>query len=104
MSNFSQSSGIGQNSGGGISDLQISGQSLIKENCHDSRASDDIDMKLGPVSNLARERKQRQKGLTMTLCQQIVRSLLFFQFMTNSEQCKNMPKKPLTQPSHYCFE
>ena len=61
MSNFSQSSGIGQNSGGGISDLQISGQSLIKENCHDSRASDDIDMKLGPVNNLARERKQRVK-------------------------------------------
>ena len=34
----------------GISDFQISGQSLIKENCHNSRTSDDTDMKLGPVT------------------------------------------------------
>ena len=40
--NLSQSSDIGQNSDGGISDFRISGQSLIKENCHNSRASDDI--------------------------------------------------------------
>ena len=31
-------------------DFRISGQSLIKENCHNSRTSDDIDMKLGPVT------------------------------------------------------
>ena len=41
-----------QNSDGAISDFRISGQSLIKENCYNSRTSGDIDMKLGPVTNL----------------------------------------------------
>ena len=49
---MSQSPDIGQNSDGGISDFRISGQSLIKENCHNSRTSDDIDMNLGPVTKL----------------------------------------------------
>ena len=44
-----QSPDIRQNSDGGISDFQISGQSLIKENCYNSRTSDDIDMTLGTV-------------------------------------------------------
>ena len=48
--NSPQSPDIGQNSDGGISDFQISGQSLIKENCHNYRTSDNIDMKLGPVT------------------------------------------------------
>ena len=55
-----QSPDIGQNSDGGIPDFQISGQSLIKENCHNSRTSDDIDMKLEPVTKLDK-RKQGQK-------------------------------------------
>ena len=48
---------MGKNSDVGISDFPISGQSLIKENCHDSRTSDDIDMKLGPVTNLDKRNK-----------------------------------------------
>ena len=40
MTNLPQS----QNSGS-ISDFQISGQSLIKENCHKSRTSDNIENK-----------------------------------------------------------
>ena len=36
----------------GISDFWISGQSLINENCQNSRISNDIDMKLGPVTKL----------------------------------------------------
>ena len=47
-----QSPDIGQTSDGGISDFRISGQSLIKENCHNFRTSDDINMKLGPVTKL----------------------------------------------------
>ena len=43
---------MGQNPDGGISNFRISGQSLIKENCHNTRTSDDIDMKLGPVNKL----------------------------------------------------
>ena len=41
---------IWQKSDVGISDFQISAQSLIKENCHNSRASHDIDVQLGPVT------------------------------------------------------
>ena len=89
-SNSSQSPDIGQNSYGGISDSQISGQSLIKENCHNSRTSDDIDMKLGPVTKLdKREIKRRQKYLAMTSCRQFVTSLLFFRFMANLEQSRS---------------
>ena len=47
-----QSPDIGQNSDGGISDFRISGQSLIKGNCHNFRTSDDIGMKLGPETKL----------------------------------------------------
>ena len=59
--NLSQSSYIGQNSDGGISDFRISGQSLIKENYHNSRTSDDIDMKLGPVTKLDKRNKTTSK-------------------------------------------
>ena len=44
--NLPQSPDIGQNSNGGISDFRISVQSIIKENYHNSRTSDDIAMKL----------------------------------------------------------
>ena len=56
-----QSPDIGQNLDGGISDFQISGQSLIKENSHNSRTSDDIDMKLGPVTKLHKRSKTTLK-------------------------------------------
>ena len=74
-------------------------------------------MKLGPVTNLTRERKRRQKKLT------------FFEFLVNLEhsggwipdtesakvmfsvivtfcltKTENRTKKSLTQLSHYCFE
>ena len=56
--NFSsQSPDIGKNSDGGISNFQISGKSFIKENCHNSRASDDIDMKLGLVTKVGKKNK-----------------------------------------------
>ena len=50
-----------QNSDGGISDFRISGESHTKRNCHNSRPSDDIDMKLGPITKLDKKKKQRQK-------------------------------------------
>ena len=88
--NLSQSPDIGQNSDGGISDFQISGQFLIKGNCHYSRASDGIDMKLGPVTKLdERNKKKRQKNLTMTSCGKIVTSLPFLQFKANLEKSRS---------------
>ena len=59
--NSSQSPDIGQTSDRGISNFEISGQSLIKENCHNSRTSDDIDMKLGPVTKLDKRNKTTSK-------------------------------------------
>ena len=86
-------------------------------------------MKLGLVLKLTREIRQRQKNLTMTLCQQIVTSLLCFQFMAYLEQSgsqipeawsvilsvsltvtfylaktENRTKKPVTQLSYNYFE
>ena len=49
-----------------ISDFGIPGQSLIKGNCHNSRTSDGIDMKLGPVTKLDKTNKTTSKNLTMT--------------------------------------
>ena len=42
----------------GISDFWISGQPLIKRNCHYSRTSDYINMKLGPVTKIDKRNKK----------------------------------------------
>ena len=47
-----QSPDIGQNSNGGISHFRISGQSLTKGNSHNSRTSNDFDIKLRPGTKL----------------------------------------------------
>ena len=85
VTNSSQSPDIGQNSDGGISDFRISGQSFIKENCHNSRTSDDIDMTLGPITELNKKNEVTSKKLTKTSFWQIVTSLLFFRFIGNLE-------------------
>ena len=87
-----QSPDIGQNSDGSISNFRISGQSLIKENCHNSRTSHDIDMKLGPVTKLERSNKTTSKKLTMTSWQQFETSLQIFLFMANLEQSRSWIK------------
>ena len=55
--NLPQSLDIGQNSDKGITDFRISGQFLIKKYCHNSRTSDGIDIKLGPVTKLDKRTK-----------------------------------------------
>ena len=59
---LSQSLEIGQNSDRGISDFQISGQSLIKINCHNSWTSDDTDIKLELVTKLDKRNKTLSKN------------------------------------------
>ena len=54
---------IGQNLDGGISNFRISGQSLVKENCHNSRTSDNTDMKLGPVTKLDKTKQKNVKKI-----------------------------------------
>ena len=44
-----------------ISYFRISAQSLLKENCHNSRTSDDIDMKLGPLTKIDKRNKATSK-------------------------------------------
>ena len=58
-----QSPDIGQNSDGGVSDFRISVQSLINKNCHNYRTSNDIDMKLGPVTELDKRNKATSKKI-----------------------------------------
>ena len=81
---MSQSPDIRKNSDGGISDLQISGRSLIKENCHDSRISDDIDIKFGPVTKLDKRNKITLKKIdddvTSANCDVIVIFAIYGQF------------------------
>ena len=65
--NLPKSPDIGQNSDGGISDFQISGQLFIEENWHNSRTGNDIDVKLGPVTKLEKKTWQYQKSLMIAL-------------------------------------
>ena len=58
----------------------------MKENCHNSRTSDDIDIKLGPVTKLdIRTKKKSEKKWMMMSCQKIVISP-FFGFLASLEQ------------------
>ena len=72
------------NPDGGISDFQISGQFLIKENCHNSRTSDDIEMKLGLVNKLDKASKATLKKIDVNVmsenCDVIVIFWIFGQF------------------------
>ena len=61
--NLPQSPDIWQKSDRGIFNFQISGQSIIKENCHNSRQSDDIHKKLGQVNKLNKRNKKTSKNL-----------------------------------------
>ena len=114
----------------GISDFKISGQYLLNENYDNSRASDDINMKLRPITKLDKKNKTTpKKNLTIRLCRENVMSLSFFEFMANLEQLasrileaqslkltfslivtfyltktENRTKKSLTQLSHCRFE
>ena len=55
----SQSPDIGKNPDRAISNFQISGQSLIKRNCHNSWTNDDINMKIKPVTKLDKATSKR---------------------------------------------
>ena len=100
---------------------------LVKENCkRNSRTSDDIGMKLGPVTKLDKRNKATSKKKAMSAnCVVIVIFSIYDQFgaiWKPDSQCKsvkltfslavtfclakteNRTKKSPTQLSHYCFE
>ena len=75
---------LGKTQKGGISDFRISGQSLIKENCHNSGTSDDIDVELGPVTKFDKRNKTTSKKSNIDImsenCDVIVIFQIFGQF------------------------
>ena len=110
-------------------DFRISGESLITRDYHNSRSSDDIDMKLGSVTKFHKRKETKSKKFDDNFMSEIVKSLSFFQFTANLEQSgsripdaylvklifwliitfylsktESRTKKSLTQLSHYCFQ
>ena len=97
---------------------------------HNSRTSDDIDMKPRPVTKLDKRKKvTSKKNLTLASCRKIVTTLSFFGFLTNLKQSgsripntesskvmlsvvvtfcltktENRTKKSLTQLLNYCLD
>ena len=113
----------------GISDFRIPGQSSINVNCHNSRASHNIGMKLRPVTKLDKKNPGTSKKLTIMSCRQIETPLFLFRFMANLQpsggrnpdvwsikfkfsltvtfyltELENRTKIFLTQLLYYCFE
>ena len=80
--NSPQSPDIGKNSDEGVSDFQISDQSFINKNCHNSRTSHDIDIKLGSVAKLDKRNTVTSKKLMMTSCLRILTSFSLFRLMS----------------------
>ena len=127
--NLPQSPDTGQNSDGGISDFRMSGQSLINENCRNSRTSYDIDMKLGPVTKMDKRNMTTSKKPDVDVmsvnCNVAVFFPIYGQFAAirkphsggmvyktyisiNKTLCptktENKTKKSLAQLSYYCFK
>ena len=80
-----QSPDNGQNSHGGILDFQISCQLFTEKNYHNSRTSNDIDVKLGPVTNLEKKNTAILKKYNDGVISEFM-MLSFFGLMTNLEQ------------------
>ena len=126
---MAQSPDIGQNPDEGISNFRLSGRSFIKEDYHNSRTSDDTDMKLGPVTKLDMKSKAPskkcdynimaenydlivifplygqfgaiQKADSRRIVYKTCISLIVTFYLTKTE---NRTKISLPQISHYCYE
>ena len=66
----------------------ISVQSLIKENCNNSRTSDDIDMKRGPVTKIDKGNKKTSKKIHDDVISLNCDVIVIFQFMADLEQSR----------------
>ena len=63
-----QSPEFGESPDGGIFDLRVPGQSLKKRNCHNSKCSDHIDMKLGPEEEKQKKTKKIDDDVVSESC------------------------------------
>ena len=75
---FPQSLDIAKHFDGGFSNFRISIESLIKRNCHNSRTSDDIDIKLGSATKLDKKKERKSRKFDNDFMLEIVKSLSFF--------------------------
>ena len=66
-----------------MSDFWISGQSFVKVNCHNSRTSDDVDTKLGPVTKLDKSNKTNSKKFDDDVMPANSDVIVIFRFVTN---------------------
>ena len=106
----------------GLSDFRISGQPLINKNCHNSKTSNDIDVKLRPVTKIDRRKtaRSKQEQKIYDFMSAIVTSLLFFFIYSQFEalpvkltfsliasfyltKTENRTKKSVAELSYYCF-
>ena len=76
-----ESSDINQKLDGFISNFRNSGQILYKKNCHNSRTSEEIEMKFEPGTKLGKRTRTTWKKLTMTSVQQNTKSSSFSGWM-----------------------
>ena len=86
ISNSSYSPDILQNSDEGISNFWISGQSFIKKNCHNSRTSNYIDIKFGPITKLDKKNRLTLRKFDYDLVLSNCDVIVILQFMANLEQ------------------
>ena len=105
---------IGENSGGGNFGFIV--KSLINKDCHNSRTSDDIDMKLVLLAKLDKRNTSCKETMTLlfffsiydqfgTIQRLDCRCIVHYSsvFMSNL-LLKTELKKSLTQFSYYCIE
>ena len=78
-----------KNSDKGIPISEFLVKFFLNKNCQNSRASNDVDMKLGPVNKLNKRKTATLKNLMTTSCQQIMTSPSFLQFMADLEHSRS---------------
>ena len=101
----------------------------MNKNCSNSRTSNDVDIRLGPVTKLDKWKRAKSINLTMSSCRQILTSLSFFGSLASLKQSRsripdawsvrltflvtvtfyltkaeNRTKISPSQFSYYCFE
>ena len=61
----------------------------MNKNCSNSRTSNDVDIRLGPVTKLDKRNRAKSINLTMSSCRQILTSLSIFGSMASLEQSRS---------------
>ena len=82
---------LGKTQTQGISGFRISAQSLLKVNCHNSRTSDDIDMKLEPATKFDKRNKTKSNKFDDDVMSASYHGIVIFSIYGNLEQSSWIP-------------